>query len=127
MHSGPPGPAQTGPAQAQEILAATTAPSYITTVLAGMQTDWNKGEVTWGQPVEHILKVTVLTVGGTQQAFVTDCQDASQTGLEYVATGQHIAGTTGAAHAELHGTLALGAGGRWLVGNVTVVGTNCTA
>lgn len=91
-----------------------------------MRADWSKGEITWGQPVEHIIKVSIVTVGGSQQAFVTDCQDASQTGLAKAKTGKHMAGTTGAAHAELLGTLGL-VGGHWLVGTVTFVGTKCTA
>lgn len=113
-------------ASAKQILAAAVAPSYITTVVAGMQADWNKGEVTYGQPVEHILKVSIVTVGGSQEAFVTDCQDASQTGLESIKTGQHIAGTAGGAHDELYGTLGLAAG-QWQVGKVTFVGAACTA
>jgi hypothetical protein len=113
-------------ARAQDILAATTAPSYIAKVIAGMRADWNKNEVTWGQPAEHILKVTVVTVGGIQQAFVLDCQDASHTGLENAKTSKRIAGTSGAATAELDGTLGL-VGGQWKVGTVTFVGTKCTA
>lgn len=111
-------------AKAEAILAATTAKSYITKVVAGMQADWAMGEVTWGRPVEHILRVSVVTVGGSRQAFVLDCQDASHTGLEKA--GKHVAGTSGAAHSELYGTLGL-VGGQWKVGTVTFVGTGCTA
>jgi hypothetical protein len=110
---------------ADAILAATTSQSYITTVVSGMQEDWNKGEITYGEPIEHVLKVSIVTVGSGQEAFVTDCQDASQTGLESASTGQHIAGTAGGAHDELYGTLAL-VSGQWQVGNVTFVGTACS-
>lgn len=112
-------------ARASVILAATAAPSYVSKVIQGMQADWAKDEVTYGQPVEHKIKVSIVTVGGAEQAFVTDCQDAAGTGLANARTGQHIAGTAGAPHAELYGDLGL-VDGRWLVGNVTFVGTQCT-
>jgi hypothetical protein len=107
-------------------LAGTTAPSYITAVVSAMQADWKQHKVTWGHPVEHIIKVSIVPVGRAEAAFVTDCQDDSDTGLENAKTGKHIAGTTGAARAELIGTLGLD-GSRWLVSNVTpIAGGKCT-
>jgi len=127
VHAGVAADKSRNTARAHAILATAAAPSYIREIVGRMQADWKQHEITWGQPVDHVIKVSIVTVGASQEAFVTDCMDDSGTGLANAKTGKHIAGTAGDKHAEVIGTLGYN-GTRWLVSNVTpVTGGKCTA
>jgi hypothetical protein len=105
------------PARARVILAQYVPASAVPAIVRGLRAIWRQGEIGYGGPVFHIMKVTFR---GTSSAAVHDCIDMSHTGFQNARTGE-IVGGLGQAHDYLITTLVR-VGGRWLVtGAIPVV------
>ena len=108
--------------EAASLLRPFLSASQIVGTVQTMTSVWASGEVFIGQDVVHILGVTVR--GAT--AFVHDCEDTSSAGLENVATGQVVPGSTGIPHLNLVTRLGL-VGGHWLVQSQVIEDVPCAA
>jgi len=112
------------PRQAAAILAPYTTPAWRKVMIAGMRPVWRRHQVAWGHNTEHILHLAIATgPAGPQTAIITDCQDASHSGLAH--HGKLLRSTLGPRHARLYASLGL-TGGHWRVAHITFAGNNCT-
>lgn len=106
-------------AQARAVLAPYAAPSIISSLIGGFETDWARGEIQYGAPVPHILSVRVTG----DHAAVHDCADFSNAGVQSASTGQVIGGL-GNPRVNMISTLVR-ARGRWLVSSQVPVVLPC--
>ncbi len=105
------------PARARVILAQYVPASAVPAIVRGLRAIWRQGEIGYGGPVFHIMRVAFR---GTSSAAVHDCIDLSHTGFQNAKTGE-IVGGLGQSHDYMITTLVR-AGGRWLVtGAIPVV------
>jgi hypothetical protein len=81
---------------------------------------WSKHESSYGHVVYHILTVRIEG----DHAFVHDCDNTSDSGLENDATGQPIAGSLGVRNLNIVTRLNL-VDGRWLIGLQTIEDVPC--
>jgi hypothetical protein len=81
---------------------------------------WSRNESSYGHVVYHILTVRI----DGDHAFVHDCDNTSDSGLENAATGQPIAGSLGVRDLNIVTRLNL-VGGRWLIGLQTIEDVPC--
>lgn len=107
------------PARAKELLSGYIPGSAVPALVKGLSTLWQRGEISYGGPVFHIMSVKLT---GTGTAAVHDCIDLSHAGFANQQTGQ-VVGGLGESHDFLITTLAR-EHGRWLVtGAIPVVHT----
>jgi hypothetical protein len=108
------------PVAAKSILTSHVPGSAISGLVTGMKALWQRGEVAFGAPVFHIMRVKMT---GRLTAAVHDCIDLSHTGFQNRKTGV-IVGGLGQSHDYLITTLAL-EHGRWLVTGAIPVVQSC--
>ncbi len=104
---------------ARAILAQYAPPASIASLISGFETEWARGEIQYGRPVQHILSVQVTG----NHAAVHDCADFSHAGVQDARTGQVI-GSLGNSRVNMISTLVR-AHGRWLVSNQVPVVVPC--
>jgi hypothetical protein len=81
---------------------------------------WSRNESSYGHVVYHILTVRI----DGDHAFVHDCDNTSDSGLENIATGQPIPGSLGVRDLNIITRLNL-VHGRWLIGLQTIEDVPC--
>jgi hypothetical protein len=82
---------------------------------------WARNEISYGQAVQHIIGVRI---SGTA-AWVHDCDNTSNSGLEDATTGQIVPGSLGSAEDNLMTRLNL-VHGHWMVWVQTLEDVPCT-
>jgi hypothetical protein len=97
-------------AAARRILGPHLAADRIGGLVRALGAIWARGDAFYGQDVLHVL--TVRIHGG--RAYVHDCDDTRDMGLEYAASGQAVPGSAGSAHDNVVTRLEL-VRGRWQV------------
>ena len=95
---------------ARRLLRPYLAASRIGGLVEAVSGIWVRGDRFYGEDVLHILGVRI----DGHRAFVHDCDDTSDMGLEDAATGQVLPGSAGVQHANLVTRLEQVAG-HWLV------------
>lgn len=106
--------------RARRILAGYAPAAAIPGLIAVLRRDWARHAVDDGNPVLHILSVTV----GTDSATVHDCADLSHAGLKDARTGRPFPRSFGSPRANYYASLVR-YGGRWLVSNIVPVVAPC--
>jgi hypothetical protein len=109
------------PARARAILAGYIPSGAIGGLIRGLRSLWRNDETSYGNPVLHIISVTVSPRG---TAVVHDCVDMSHAGLADRRTGQ-IVGGLGQSNENLITKLVL-RHGRWLVAGENPVIRACS-
>ncbi len=109
------------PARAQQLLSPYLDAATIRNAISAFSQAWARNEVSYGQVVPHIIGVRVQ---GTA-AWVHDCDNASDSGLQYASTGQIVPGSLGIADENLVTRLNL-VGGHWVIWVQTVEELPCT-
>jgi hypothetical protein len=109
-------------AEARELLRPYLAADRIDDLVQTMSSIWAKGEIFYGEDVQHVVRVTVTDTW----AFVYDCDDTSGMGLKYAATGQLVPGSEGSPEMNLITRLDF-VSGRWLVQYQVVVDEPCSS
>jgi hypothetical protein len=107
-------------ARARAMMAPYLSPTAIAALLRAFRAVWKKGEVSYGAPATHVVRVTVT--GRT--AIVDDCSNDSHTGLEDARTGQPVT-PAGPSRVNLVTRLTQ-VHGRWLIGLQNVLLVPCT-
>lgn len=105
---------------ARRILARYVPAAAIPGLIAALRQDWDTHSVVDGNPVLHVLSVTVRQ----RRATVHDCIDLSHAGLKNARTGVVLPHSFGNARANYYANLVL-RGGRWLVSNIVPVVASC--
>jgi hypothetical protein len=105
---------------ARRILARYVPAAALPGLIAALRQDWDLHAVIDGNPVLHVLSVTVRK----SRATVHDCVDLSHAGLKDARTGKVLPHSFGSARANYYASLVL-RGGRWLVGNLVPVVAPC--
>ncbi len=108
------------PQRATEILAGYVPRTAVAALVNGLRRLWRRDEISYGEPVLHIMGVTFT---GSRTAAVHDCIDMSHAGFQDWQTGQ-VVGGLGQPHDNLITTLAL-EHGRWLVTDAITVARPC--
>ncbi|MGD0684352.1 MAG: hypothetical protein ABSA03_04465 [Streptosporangiaceae bacterium] len=106
--------------RARRILAGYAPAAAIPGLIAVLRRDWARHAVDDGNPVLHILSVTV----GKVSATVHDCADLSHAGLKDARTGRPFPLSFGSPRANFYASLVR-RGGRWLVSNLVPVVAPC--
>jgi hypothetical protein len=96
--------------QARQLLRPYLAPGRIDGLVQAVSEIWARGENFYGQDVLHVLSVRIEG----RHAFVHDCDNTSDMGLEDAAAGQAVPGSAGVLHDNLITRLDF-VGGHWLV------------
>jgi hypothetical protein len=104
----------------RQLLDPYLDPATVRNFISAFRQDWAKNEVTYGRPVRHILSVRIQG----SAAWVHECDDTTESGLAYAATGQVVPGSLGIPDFNLVTRLNL-AHGRWMIGVQTVEDVPC--
>jgi hypothetical protein len=105
---------------ARRLLARYVPATAIPDLIAALRQDWDTHSVIDGNPVLHVVSVTVRQ----RRATVHDCVDLSHAGLKNARTGAVLPHSFGNARANYYANLVL-RGGRWLVSNIVPVVASC--
>ncbi len=108
------------PAEVRRLMRPYLPASTISNLIKFDQSIWAKGQLFYGQIVHHVLAVRI----DGSHAFVHDCDNTSQAGLEDARTGQVVPGSLGIRDDNVITRLNL-VSGRWLVGIQTIEDVPC--
>jgi hypothetical protein len=108
------------PARVGELLRPYLDAATIRNAVGAFRLAWAAGEISYGQVVQHIIGVRVQG----RAAWVHDCDNTSNAGLQYARTGQIVPGSLGVADDNLVTRLNL-VRGRWVVWVQTVEDVPC--
>jgi hypothetical protein len=109
------------PARVRQLLSPYLDAATIKNAIGAFSQAWARNEVSYGQVVQHIVGIKVQGAA----AWVHDCDNASDSGLEYAATGQIVPGSLGISDENLVTRLNL-VNGHWMIWVQTVEGVPCT-
>jgi len=109
------------PARVRQLLDPYLGAATISNAIGAFSQAWGRNEVSYGQVVQHIIGVRVQ---GTA-AWVHDCDNASDSGLQYASTGQVVPGSLGVSDENIVTRLNL-VDGHWMVWVQTVEDLPCT-
>jgi hypothetical protein len=108
------------PAEVKRLMGRYLNSATITNLIRFDRGRWSKNESSYGHVVYHILTVQI----DGDHAFVHDCDNTSDSGLENDATGQPVAGSLGVKDLNIVTRLNL-VDGRWLIGLQTIEDVPC--
>jgi hypothetical protein len=109
------------PAEVTRLMRPYLPAGTISNLIKFDRSIWAKGELFYGHIVRHILTVSI----DGRHAFVHDCDNTSEAGLEDARTGQVVPGSLGVRDDNVITRLNR-VGGRWLVGIQTIEDVPCT-
>jgi hypothetical protein len=107
-------------ARVDELLRPYLDAATIRNAVGAFRRAWAAGEVSFGQVVQHIVGVRVQG----RAAWVHDCDNTSNAGLQYARSGQVVPGSLGIADDNLVTRLDL-VHGHWVVWVQTVEDQSC--
>jgi hypothetical protein len=110
------------PAEVRQLLGPYLNAATIANAVHAFGQAWRQNEVSFGQPVQHIIAVRVQG----SAAWVHDCDNTSKSGLEFAGTGQIVPGSLGTVDDNLLTRLNL-VDGHWVIGVQTVEDVPCSA
>ncbi len=110
------------PARVSQLLRPYLAAATVRNAIHAFGQAWAKDEITYGHVERHIIGVRIQ---GTA-AWVHDCDNTSDSGLEYASTSQIVQGSLGVADDNLVTRLNL-VHGHWVVWVQTIEDVTCTA
>jgi hypothetical protein len=96
--------------QVRTILSPYLPADAVTKTVTLLTSIWSKGEIFYGDYVSHVLRVTV---DGTT-AIAYDCDDNSNSGLKYAASGKIVPGSQGVADLNVDTHMSL-EGHHWMI------------
>jgi hypothetical protein len=108
------------PAEVRRLMRPYLPASTISNLIKFDQSIWAKGELFYGHIARHIVAVRIAG----RHAFVYDCDNTSEAGLEYARTGQVVPGALVIRDDNVITRLNL-VSGRWLVGIQTIEDVPC--
>jgi len=108
------------PARVKQLRSPYLDAATIRNAITAFSQAWARNEISYGQVVQHIIGIRVH---GTA-AWVHDCDNASDSGLEFASTGQIVPGSLGIADENLVTRLNL-VDGHWMIWVQTVEGVPC--
>jgi hypothetical protein len=108
------------PAEVRRLMDPYLPASTISNLIKFDQSIWAKGELFYGHIARHIVAVRV----DGRHAFVHDCDNTSEAGLEDARTGQVVPGSLGIRDDNVITRLNL-VGSQWLVGIQTIEDVPC--
>lgn len=110
------------PDQVRQLLRPYLDPATVRNAIRAFSQAWVKDEVSYGQVRQHIIGVRIQ---GTA-AWVHDCDNTSESGLEYASTDQIVQGSLGVPDDNLVTRLNL-VHGHWVVWVQTIEDVPCAA
>jgi hypothetical protein len=108
------------PGRVKELLSPFLDAATIRNATGAFSQAWAKNDISYGQAVQHIIGVRI---SGTA-AWVHDCDNTSQSGLEYASTGEIVPGSLGNTEDNLVTRLNL-VRGHWMVWVQTIEDVPC--
>jgi hypothetical protein len=109
------------PSQVRQLLVPYLSRATIRNAIQAFGKAWANDEVSYGHVERHIIGVRIL---GTA-AWVHDCDNTSDSGLEYASTNQIVPGSLGITDDNLVTRLNL-VHGHWVVWVQTIEDVSCT-
>jgi hypothetical protein len=110
------------PVKVRQLLGPYLNAATIKNAISAFSQAWARNEISYGQVAQHIIGVRILGAA----AWVHDCDNASDSGLEYASTGQIVPGSLGMSDENLVTRLNL-VNGRWMIWVQTVEDLPCTS
>lgn len=107
--------------EVRQLLRPYLSKETISNAIQAFSQAWDQNEISYGHAEHHIIGVKIQ---GTA-AWVHDCDDTSNSGLAYAATGQVVPGTLGSPDDNLVTRLNL-VDGHWIIGVQTIEDVPCT-
>jgi hypothetical protein len=109
------------PAQVRQLLSPYLDAATVSTAIRSFSQAWGKNEISYGQVERHIIGVRIQGAA----AWVHDCDDTSNSGLQFAGTGQIVPGTLGLPDDNLMTRLTL-VRGHWVIAVQTIEDVSCT-
>jgi hypothetical protein len=109
------------PVKVRQLLGPYLNAATIKNAIGAFSQAWARNEISYGQVAQHIIGVRIQGAA----AWVHDCDNASDSGLEYASTGQVVPGSLGMSDENLVTRLNL-INGHWMIWVQTVEDLPCT-